>query len=96
MENYSLLIEYINNCNEIINNINNEVNPEILLRLIEILEKIASEASNIQNEAIDISEYNDKLEALLEALENNDMDLFYDILKFELTPLLNFWKEQFN
>jgi hypothetical protein len=53
--------------------------------------KIAYTAEQSQNNRYDIDELNGKLRDLLGALENQDEDLFVDLLEFEVKPLLEYW-----
>ncbi|WP_027624893.1 hypothetical protein [Clostridium lundense] len=94
--------------NEIIVEINNildicdEINISIengnadFLNVIELVDNLAVLARKIdeyKNQDINLEEYNEKLIQLLNSLENKDMDLFSDTLKYDFKPLLEYWRE---
>lgn len=99
--NYNSIIENINNIIKIIDRINintieNMFNFEIIVNLIDNMLKLSNDIATINNENIDLEEFNDKLTKLLNTFEDKDYMLFNDTLQYELKPVLEFWKEKIN
>jgi hypothetical protein len=67
-----------------------------LLNLFDDLQALAEGINIIKEyyENIDMLEFREKLDIMGKALEENDEMLFLDIVQYELTDLLEYWKEQ--
>jgi hypothetical protein len=60
-------------------------------KLVDLFAKIAYVAEQDNNERADLHEYNEKLTQLLDAVEQQNYDLFADLLIVEVKPLLEYW-----
>ncbi|WMJ81312.1 hypothetical protein RBU49_03380 [Clostridium sp. MB40-C1] len=89
-----LIDSILNISNDIQNTIiKNEIDNIYIMEFVSSLAKLSKEAHESQYSDLDIDELNEKLNSLLNALEDKDMILFSDNLEYELKPLLEYWKE---
>lgn len=65
----------------------------VINELINKFAQIALVANDKANDNYDINEFNEKLNLVLSALENDDYSLVADLLQYEIRPLLVFWSE---
>lgn len=67
-----------------------------LINLFDDLQALAEGINIIKEyyEGIDMLEFREKLDIMGKALEENDEMLFLDIIQYELTDLLEYWKKQ--
>lgn len=65
----------------------------IILDLVNSFATLASVVHNQRNDQISLDEFNEKLNMLLGAYENQDWDLMVSVLQMEIRPLLEFWLE---
>ena len=68
---------------------------ERLLNLLDDLQSLAEgiEAISKDYPNLDLEEYREKLLQLTDALEGRDTSLFFDLLQYELNPVLNYWSD---
>lgn len=62
--------------------------------LINNFAQIALFANEKVEDNYDINEFNEKLNLVLSALENDDYSLVADLLQYEIRPLLVFWTKK--
>ncbi len=92
------VIELIDNINKDCDELNsmtenNDVDFDLIIKLVDSLDKLSNKAALIENKNIDLVEYNEKLKLALDAFEEKDFNLFSDIMQYELKPLLEYWKD---
>lgn len=89
-----LIKDTIEICDEIIYSIKEDkVDINKVMDFIILLSKLSKNAYELNHDEIIIEELNEKLNCLLEALEEKDMELFSDNLEYELKPLIEYWME---
>ncbi|BFT68674.1 hypothetical protein PAENIP36_01160 [Paenibacillus sp. P36] len=92
MELKQILIETIEKMRMIREDLlNSNENNSIIILYIDLFSKIAIAAQSLQNEKLDLDEFNEKLSQLVSSLENQDFDLFGDLIEYEVRPLLEYW-----
>lgn len=81
----------------ILNKFKNEKESKAFSELTDALEGftwILNVAQIIEPDLIDIFEFNDILETLLDAIENKDIETISDVIEFELIDLVIQWQEE--
>lgn len=63
----------------------------MILDLVNKFSTLASAINNQENDHISLDDYNEKLNMLLTAFENQDYDLMVSVLQIEVRPLLEYW-----
>lgn len=91
----SLLIENIdNNLKEIQENYRlGKFEFTLIASLVDKMLQLTNEISRLDRSELDLSEFNDKLNTMVNALEDKDYDYFLDIYNYDLKPLLDYWKD---
>lgn len=95
-------IELISNINNRIDSlfieINENPNYDIKDRIIYLIDDLTVLSSGVEildeeYSNIKLGEFKDVIFNIYESVNNNDIPLFIDLLKFELVPLLEHWQE---
>lgn len=73
----------------------NNFEIERVLYLIEDLNAVAEVVVILKDEYsfLDLEEYKEKLQLLVTSLENNDHEIYIDLINFELKPLIEYWHD---
>lgn len=89
-----LIDTVLSSCDDIIHCIEEQkIEMNYIIDFITLIDTLSKNIYKLQNNELSIDELNEKLECLLNALEEKDMELFSDTLQYELKPLLEYWKE---
>lgn len=98
------ILEFIININARIDDISDryklegKLEDERVVNLLDDLQALAEGIDLIKEYYgdIDLNEFREKLDMMASALEDKDVPLFTDIMRYELRDLLEYWKECLN